>query len=130
MGLTYIDSCLLIYLVEEHPIFGPRMKSAMAEDPAARFAISPLVKLECLVAPLKRGDPVLQRAYEMLFSRFLLLSMPEDVFLQAARLRAQFNLKTPDALHLATAQHHSCAALWTNDDRMTRVSHGLARQVV
>lgn len=56
--------------------------------------------------------------------------MPESVYLEAAELRARFGLKTPDALHLACAQYHRCGALWTNDDRLTRASHGLARNVL
>jgi hypothetical protein len=38
----------------------------------------------------KRGDPALERAYMDLFGRFAALSMPEIVYLAAARLRARF----------------------------------------
>jgi predicted nucleic acid-binding protein len=82
------------------------------------------------VAPIKRGDPVLERAYTELFGVFVSLAMPEPVYLQAALLRARFSLRTPDALHLACAQHHRCEALWTNDDRLAQASHGLARNVL
>jgi len=58
------------------------------------------------------------------------LPMNEQVFVQAAELRARFNLKTPDALHRATAQHHGCEALWTNDERLNVASRGLARSVL
>ena len=44
----------------------------------------------------------------------------------AAELRARFNLKTPDALHLAAAQCHGCEALWTHDNRLDQASRGLA----
>jgi predicted nucleic acid-binding protein len=56
--------------------------------------------------------------------------MPEPAHLQAARLRARFALRMPDALHLACAQHHRCAALWTNDGRLVQASHGLACNVL
>ena len=36
----------------------------------------------------------------------------------AAELRAHHRLKTPDALHLATAQSHGCTEIWTNDNRL------------
>ncbi|MGA8382563.1 MAG: PIN domain-containing protein, partial [Stellaceae bacterium] len=74
--------------------------------------------------------PVLERAYLELFEQFAALAMAEAVYLQAARLRARFALKTPDALHLACAQHHGCDALWTNDDRLTQASHGLAINIL
>jgi predicted nucleic acid-binding protein len=128
--VIYLDACLLIYLVEGHPRWGMAVAAAIAEAGDARFGISPLVKCECLVAPIKRGDPVLQRAYTELFEQFVSLVMPEPVYLQAAELRARFGLKTPDALHLACAQHHRCDALWTNDDRLAQASHGLARNAL
>jgi uncharacterized protein len=130
VGLIYFDACLLIYLAERHAGWGEPVAETMAGAADARFGISPLVKCECLVGLLKRGDPVLERAYITLFAVFLSLPMPEPVYLQAAQLRARFNLRTPDALHLACAQHHRCAALWTNDDRLAQASHGLARNVL
>ena len=131
MGLIYLDACLAIYLVEQHPEWaGPLERTMMAQGSAASFAISPLVKCECLVSPIRRVDPGLQRDYIEFFEQYLSLSMPEAVYLRAAELRARFGLRTPDALHLACAQHHRCAALWTNDDRLVRASHGLARNVL
>ena len=130
MGLIYLDACLVIYLTERHPRWGKPVADALAKARDKHFGISPLVKCECLVGPIKRGDPVLQRAYMQIFELCDSLEMPEPVYLQAAQLRARFGLKTPDALHLACAQHHRCDALWTNDDRLTRASHGLAQRVL
>jgi predicted nucleic acid-binding protein len=130
VGLIYLDSCLLIYLTENHARWGDAVARAMAGAEQAQFAISPLVKCECLVGPIKRGDPVLQRDYTDLFKLFDLLPLPEQVYLQAAQLRARFGLRTPDALHLSCAQHHRCDALWTNDDRLTQASRGLALDVL
>jgi uncharacterized protein len=113
-----------------HARWGGSVAEAMAGAADARFGISPLVKCECLVGPLERGDPVLERASITLFAVFLSLAVPEPVYLQAAQLRARFNLRPPDALHLACAQLHRCAALWTNDDRLAQASHGLARNVL
>jgi uncharacterized protein len=127
--VIYLDACLVIYLIEAHPRWGDMAAAAM-EAADARFGVSPLVKCECLVGPIKRGDPVLQRAYTEVFGQFVSLAMPEPVYLQAAELRARFALRTPDALHLACAQYHRCDALWTNDDRLARASHGLAKNVL
>ena len=128
--MIYLDACLLIYLIERHARWRGRVAQAIAEAGQSRFGISPLPKLECLVEPLKRGDPVLYRAYADFFDRFATLAMPEPVYLQAAEIRARFGLRTPDALHLSCAQHHRCEALWTNDDRLGRASHGLARNIL
>ncbi len=120
MGLIYLDTCLVIYAFERHPQFGVQVLQRLSEYPAAQFAISPLVKMECLVAPFKQQNIVLQDYYQQGLARFSCLSMPEGVFLLAAQLRAEHGLKAPDALHLATAQYHGCQAFWTNDQRLCR----------
>jgi predicted nucleic acid-binding protein len=128
--VIYLDSCLVIYLVERHARWGAPVARAVAQESGGEFAVSPLVKCECLVGPIKRGDPILQQSYTELFGEFASLDMPEAVYLLAAELRARFGVRLPDALHLACAQHHRCDALWTNDGRLTRVSHGLAYNVL
>lgn len=125
--MIYLDSCLVIYAVEYDPLFGKPIRDAMMRFGQHQFAISPLVKLECLVKPMKSGDVVLQRYIEAALSQLLLLEMSDSVFLLAAQLRARFSLKTPDALHLACAQFHGCSALWTNDERLAQSGHGLAQ---
>jgi uncharacterized protein len=128
VGLIYLDSCLVIYLVERHPILGDAVAPVMTGPTEARFGISPLVKCECLVGALNRGDAVLKRAYGDLSNKMVLLEMPEPIFLRAAALHAPFGLRTPDALHLACAQHHGCDELWTNDDRLAQASGGLGSE--
>ena len=128
--MIYLDACLVIYFVEEHPRWCSRIALLFAEFGDANFAISPLVKCECLVGPFKQGNLILRASYLAFFDRLGSLTLPEAVYLGAAELRARFGLKTPDALHLACAQHHRCEALWTNDDRLARASHGLARNIL
>lgn len=130
MGLIYLDACLLIYAIEDHPVWAGDVRTSLRDKPDARFAVSPLIKMECLVKPLKTGDIAMQRRYEAGLNEFVQLPMTETIFLQAAMLRARFGLKTPDALHLACAQHHGCTALWTNDDRLAQAGHGLARNIL
>lgn len=127
MGLIYLDSCLMIYLVERHPAWSGAVRAALEGEPEATFGVSPLVKLECLTGAMAAGDLPLEHAYEALFERLVTLGMPEPVYLDAARLRARFGLRTPDALHLACAQRHRCEALWTNDHRLATAAGGLAR---
>lgn len=130
MGLIYVDTCLVVYAFEDHPVWGAKARSALAAVPAGLLAISSLVKLECLVAPMRSGNLPLQAHYEQGLAQFSLLALNDEVFMRAAELRARFNLKTPDALHLAAAQCHGCEALWTNDNRLAQASRGLAQQVV
>lgn len=128
MGLTYLDSCLLIYALEEKQPWSERSTAAIKPE-NEKFAISPLVKLECLVGPFKQGDKNLENRFHHVFDSFELLDLSDAVYLYAAEIRARFGLKTPDALHLACAQHHRCDALWTNDARLDKASGGMARNI-
>ena len=130
MGLIYLDSCLLIYLVENHPEHAPRVRDRLAGVEPERLAVSDLVRMECLVGPIRSANLALQRRYEQAFAELVQLPLPQAVFDLGAHLRARFALKPPDALHLACAQFHGCDELWTNDNRLAQAAHGLSRNVV
>lgn len=106
------------------------MRERLVGVQAERLAISNLVRMECLVSPIKHGNLALQRRYEAAFTQVVQLPLPQAVFDLGAHLRARFALKPPDALHLACAQYHGCDELWTNDNRLAQAAHGLARSVV
>ena len=124
--MIFLDSCILIYLVERTPGVYSLIERAMTRQARQRFAISPLVQMECLVGPLKDGDTSRQAAYARTFAQLVELPLSPEVYHAAARLRTWHNLKTPDALHLATARHAKCASLWTNDDRLIGAAPGFA----
>ena len=78
--MIYLDACLLMYLVERHAVWGPLVAAAMANVQNAAFAISPLVKCECLVGPFKSDDQVLRNAYTDVFRVFVTLDMRSRYF--------------------------------------------------
>ncbi|MDR1187996.1 MAG: type II toxin-antitoxin system VapC family toxin [Bifidobacteriaceae bacterium] len=129
MGLTYLDSCVLIYLIE-HP-------GRLSNDIERRFvtagdslAFSPLVRLECLVGPLRSHNASLEGVYKRTLERMVIVPLGLDVYDEAASLRAAHGLKTPDALHLAAARLGGCQTLWTNDQRFAKAAPGFAEVVV
>ena len=128
MGLIYLDSCVLIYAVEDQGERGEvvRARMARAND---QLVISPLVVLECLVGPLKRDDLALRDRFTAVFDQCNLVDLSLREFVRAAELRARYSLRTPDALHLAAAQLSACQELWTNDARLAKASQGLAVDV-
>jgi uncharacterized protein len=119
---VYLDTCVVIYRVEEPPEFLPLVQVAIARYPSGVFCVSPLVYLECLVGALRSPQVDLVARYEAFLHACVCLEMPMAVYRLAADLRAEYGLKTPDALHLATARHHACDVFLTNDDRLGRVA--------
>ncbi|WP_431070917.1 type II toxin-antitoxin system VapC family toxin [Microbacterium phyllosphaerae] len=127
--MIYLDSCILIYALED---FGPRgdavRKALTAVD--SPVASSPLALQECLVGPLRERNLEVRDRYLALFERIEVVDLDGAVFVRAAELRADFRLKTPDAVHLAAAQLSECTELWTNDKRLATASRGLAVDVI
>ena len=129
MEKVYLDSCIAIYLVEEHPAYCTAIETSLAQLDGV-ICYSPLTELECLVLPLRLKRNDLLDKFRRFFSLNLKLEIPDDVYREAARLRAEFGIKTPDALHLATAQHHGCTLFWTNDNRLENVASTLSVTIV
>ena len=127
--MIYLDSCILIYALED---FGPRgdavrMALTAVDSPVGS---SPLALQECLVGPLRERNLEVRDRYLALFDRIEVVDLDPAVFVRAAELRADFRLKTPDAVHLAAAQLSECTELWTNDKRLATASRGLAVDVI
>jgi len=125
-GFIYLDACIVIYFVEEHPLFGDVVRQSIEKASYRKFCISPLTELECLVVPLRTGNHLLVAHYEEFFKNQIILTIEAKVYRLAADLRAHHRLKTPDALHLATAQYHHCTEIWTNDNRLNNAASSMA----
>ena len=126
--MIYLDTCIVIYLVEHHPAYYTRLQRMFTG--ISGVAVSPLVEMEALIHPLRTGNTVLADAYQSFFDCCTMLAMPHEVYRQAAQFRAGYGIKTPDALHLATASWHGCFSLWTNDERLAAVSPVITRNIL
>jgi predicted nucleic acid-binding protein len=118
-GLVYFDTSPIIYSVEKHPIYEPLLLPLWqaAKGKTVEIVSSELALMETLTGALKAGDAALVQAYEQLFqqAQTRLLPITQPVLREAARLRATTRLRTPDALHAATAQQTGCVLFVTND---------------
>ena len=99
----YLDACIVIYLIEKHPVFEEPILRRLEQSPDCQLAVSPLLRLEVLTKPLRDQDTALVQEYEEFLSSKIWLPIPEAIYESALQLRATFRLKTPDALHLAIA---------------------------
>jgi uncharacterized protein len=95
--MIYLDSCILIYLLEAEPNKRRIIAQTIRQYTAAGFCISPLSKLECLVMPTRQGNANLLGRYKHLLSSLKLLEITSDVYDEALEFRAFHNLKTPIA---------------------------------
>jgi len=85
--MIYLDACLVIYLVENHSVFAPRIERRILQAAPAEFAISPLVIAEVLVMPFRQNNTRLIECYEAFFASCLTLTLPDSVFINTAHTR-------------------------------------------
>jgi predicted nucleic acid-binding protein len=118
-GLVYIDTMALIYTVERYAAYWPLLEPLWLTAQAGTIQIisSELTLMEALVGPIKTGNATLVKAFEQaLFgTEMQLQAITQPILREAARLRATTKLKTPDALHAATAQQAACKLFVTYD---------------
>ena len=119
-GLVYVDANVVIYTVEKHPKYSPVLRplwSAVAAG-QARVLVSELILLETLVGPYRANDSQLAADYEtfLRLPGLELVAVSPSILREAARLRSQSpHVRSPDAIHAATATSRQATCLLTND---------------
>ena len=124
-SLIYLDTSVVIYSVEQVPDYYQILEPLWekVEGGEVRVCSSELIVLETLVLPLRTGNQNLLQAYDQLLlsPSLQLIPIHQEILRNAAQLRGDYNFKTPDAIHLATALRENCNLLLTNDVQFRRV---------
>ncbi|NMF62898.1 VapC toxin family PIN domain ribonuclease [Brasilonema octagenarum UFV-E1] len=129
-GVTrlFLDSAPVIYAVEENPQYLPIVREIFAriEESSPIGVISPVTLAECLVRPYRLEQTELQQLYiELFFQTENIIFQPitnPSIALEAAQIRARYNLQLPDAFQIAVAVAAGCEAFLTNDVTFKRVT--------
>lgn len=122
-----IDTCIWIYHFAEHPeiIELTRGLLTAAQSGTCEAVVSDLSLLEILVHPLTLDRTEVADEYETLlinFPHLHLVPISRDILVKAARLRARYRLRTPDAIIVATAIQHNATRVVTNDTAWKRIT--------
>lgn len=126
-ALVYVDTAILIYSVEGHSDYRELLRTLWLKHKASELAVisSELSLMEVLILPLRNNDTALVNDYQqlMLQGDMQLIPISQTILRDAAQLRATTNLRTPDAIHAATAMNTSCTLFLTNDRGFRGISH-------
>ena len=118
----FLDTNIVIYVVEGNPIFAPKavLRLAAAQAAGDPFMISDLTRMECLVGPLKSNSAAVEASFHAFFARsdVQVVAITAAVCDRAARIRAAHNFKPMDALQLASAVEHGANVFLTGDARL------------
>ena len=125
-GKVFVDSQIVIYIVEQHPIYADQVQSLWERAKLGRISLvsSTLALMECLVLPYRESDAKRISDFEFAFfqSEIQTIDISTEILKQASRIRAAVpSCRTPDAIHVATAIMSRCDSLVTNDSKVEAV---------
>ena len=122
-----LDTNVFIYAYQEHPEYLPVVRSLFARldtDPEFRAVTSIISLIETTSQPLRLNRQDLVSTYTTaLLNTPNLTTYSVDIAVarKAAELRARGNLRTPDAIQIATAIVAGAQVFITNDVRLKNV---------
>lgn len=130
---VFLDTAPLIYFIEGHSIFQPILFHLFDfnDKGGFSFVMSSVTLLEVLVKPLRNGQTAIAKQYRDILSsaeNIVISDVTSAIAERAAQLRAKYNLRTPDAIQLATDihQYYTCMKAYLPGSSV----HGFAMTLV
>ncbi|MCU0239195.1 MAG: type II toxin-antitoxin system VapC family toxin [Pyrinomonadaceae bacterium] len=122
-----LDTSPFIYFVERNPKYLDLMREIFKRltDNEFHSCSSVITLTEVLVQPIRQNNLIIAHNYrDLLFNgtNFQLISLTAAIAETAAELRAKYNLRTPDALQIATALENNCDVFLCNDNGLKKVT--------
>lgn len=118
----FLDACILIYWLELKEPYYSKFIAQLAEIneiyPQNEIYISRLSYLECLVKPMQQKNKDLVQQYESIFTNgeMQIVELSEDCIKIATQIKVKYQLKTPDALQVASAMLLDDPAIFISND--------------
>jgi predicted nucleic acid-binding protein len=125
-GSIGLDTCVVIYAVESHPKYLALVKQILRwiRGTNGHAITSTVTMTEALVRPYRRGDQALLQEFHALLVTYPHIDwIPPTLHIadRAAQIRADHNLRTPDAIQAATTLAAGVTGFVTNDPIFRRV---------
>ncbi len=121
-----LDTAPFIYLIEENPTYITIVEPLFQEISRGnlRAFTSHITLIEVLIKPLEEKNGDLIKKYSDILNEsdnLFLSGVDKEITMEAARLRATYKLKIPDAIQLATGLMNGADAFITNDASFKKV---------
>ena len=122
-----LDTPVFVYFAERNPTYLPLAREVFRLIDAGLIAghTSVVTLVEVLTHPKRTRDVVQEGHFRSILLNNDYLTVRDTTPLiaeRAADLRARYNLRTPDAIQIATALVAGCEAFLTNDLDLRRVA--------
>jgi predicted nucleic acid-binding protein len=120
-----LDTAPLIYFIEENSTYLEATTLFFEAMDKGDFTVvtSTVTLLEVLVQPLRSNNTALASEYQdiLLNSKLMTVEVSSAIAEQAARLRASYNIRTPDAIQISAALNAGATYFFTNDIRLPEI---------
>ncbi len=125
-----IDTSIFIYHFEENRKYTSLTSAILEGIQSGKWvgAISVITLMEINVLPFRLQLNSVARTYEVLLANFpnlQIIDVNRDIARKASQLRAEFNFKPADALHISTSLLSGVTAWVSNDKSHSRASEFL-----
>lgn len=119
-----VDTAPFIYILEGKQPFAAQFAGLfeLADAGGVTICLSVITLAEVLTGPYQAGLTPLAMRYEKVLNGYDVLPVSPAIAALAAQLRAQYKLRLPDALQLATALDVGADALVTHDRDFSKVT--------
>jgi len=116
--LAFVDTNIFIYLIEENPLYLSQIYKLLdfLEKNKYEIITSTLTLGEILTKPYKDKRMDLVNTYQEFFSEMKLIELNSNIASLFGKIRAEYKIKTPDAVQLASAVYSKADLFVTNDD--------------
>jgi len=119
----YLDTNLFIYYFENNPNYANKVENLFKETSNKNIKLisSELLYLELLVLPKKQKNKEIINLYtsiEKYIPNLTLLPITKKVLILASEIRASYNFKSPDSIHLATAKIEKSNYFYGSDKKL------------
>jgi predicted nucleic acid-binding protein len=120
---VFLDSVIIIYYLDYTGDFQARVANRLAACHAAgdEVTINDLVRMECRVDPIRKGDNLRLARFDGFFTHpdVHVAPITTAVFDRATQIRAAHGYKTIDSINLAAAAEVNCDVFLTNDTQLS-----------
>ena len=129
-SLLALDSSIFIYHFEANLTYLPLTEVILSTiaDGTCQGIISTVTIMEVTVWPWKQNRGDVARQYELLLANFpnlTIVDVSRDIARKAAQLRALYNVRSADALLVATGLVNGATAWISNDTQLRRLASEL-----
>lgn len=119
----YLDTNIFIYILENFPQYDLLMHEFIKGIENNEFSCftSELTLAELLVPAFKKENSRIISEYKKILNDpelVTLIPTTQDIYIYSASNRAHYNLKLPDAVHVASSHLSECDIFLTNDKKI------------